>query len=62
MAILIVIVIGNSSGFGISTVQATSDDGNDTQQTSQSVIQLKLTPPDTIVQSDNLQNPLYKSH
>jgi hypothetical protein len=38
-------------------VHSTSDDGNDTQQTSQDVIQLELTPPETIVQSDNLQNP-----
>ena len=57
ISLLIIVVVGNSSGFAIPSVQATSDDGNDTQQTSQGVIQLELTPPETIVQSDNLQNP-----
>ena len=57
LAISIVVVLASSSGFAISTIQATSDDGNDTQQTNPDVIQLELTPSETIVQSDNLQNP-----
>ena len=57
ISLLIIVAVGNYSGFAIPSVQATSDDGNDTQQTSQGVTQLELTPPETIVQSDNLQNP-----
>jgi hypothetical protein len=68
MAILSVIVIGSSLGFDISTLQATSDNGDDVttfegdllpqQSTSnEKVIQFEETQPETIVESDNLHNP-----
>jgi len=51
------IVLGISDSVVGSNAQPTVDAGNSTQSSNQGTVELDLSPPETIVQSDNLQNP-----
>ena|ERR1044072_4837767 len=58
IVISVVGVIFTSASFVVPDLKATSDIDNSTPQPSnQGTVQLQLTPQETIVQSNNLQNP-----
>ena len=60
MTIMFVSILGiaiNSDIIAIPNIQATSDIDNNTQPSNQVVIQPELTRPETLVQSNNPQNP-----
>src|SRR6476619_1459035 len=60
MTIMFVSILGiaiNSAIIAIPNIQATSDIDNNTQPSNQVVIQPELTRPETLVQSNNPQNP-----
>src|SRR6476619_4518855 len=60
MTIMFVSILGiaiNSAIIAIPNIQATSDIDNNTQPSNQVVIQPELTQPETLVQSNNPQNP-----
>ena len=60
MSIMFVSILGiaiNSASIVLPNIQATSDIDNNTQPSNQVDIQPELTQPETLVQSNNPQNP-----